>query len=135
MSLSNVKGKLLNRVVLCVEDEPLISKMYKKGLRVAGAEVISAVDGCDGLSALEIQNIDIILLDLEMPNLNGFEVLQKLRKDPRFYKIPVIVLSNSSSLNTEKGRNSLEKMGNVHVFLKCDLSLEALINRIVSLLN
>ena len=81
------------RRVLLVDDEPSIVKMVAKRLEVAGYEVLTAMDGEAGLEAAKTQSPDLVILDLMLPKLNGFEVCSLLKKDPRSQGIPVIMLS------------------------------------------
>ena len=82
--------------VLLVEDEPFLSGMYQTKLGLEGFEVVAAVDGEDALVKIKDGKYDIVLLDIMMPKLNGFEVLKYIRKDSSagVSKVPVIMLSN-----------------------------------------
>lgn len=68
--------------VLCIEDEHFISELYARALTKAGYQVDVQLDGQKGLAAAQIDQYDIILLDLMIPNITGIEVLRTLR-DPR----------------------------------------------------
>ncbi|MFH1667767.1 MAG: response regulator, partial [Candidatus Komeilibacteria bacterium] len=68
--------------------------MYATKLEVEGFEVISALDGKKGLQLLQKNKPNLILLDLLMPEMNGFEVLQKIKEDQEAKDIPVIILTN-----------------------------------------
>lgn len=121
--------------ILCIEDEHLISSMYKKGLELAGANVVVAIDGVEGLEVLKSQEFSIILLDLEMPNLNGFETLVKLKSDTVYKEIPTIILSNASALAEVSSVSWLRSMGVDEVLLKCNVSISNLVNHISGLLG
>lgn len=79
-----------NRKILIVDDEPALVKVIGIKLRVSGYEVITALNGHEALSLIRSEKPDIVLLDVIMPGMNGFEVLQKLRV---FSKLPVITVS------------------------------------------
>lgn len=79
--------------ILVIDDEPMVIRMATDGLTAKGFTVVSAPNGYEGLIAARSEKPDLILLDIEMPDLNGHEVLARLRKDERTKDIPVIHLS------------------------------------------
>src|SRR5581483_7500389 len=81
--------------VLLVDDEPSVRQMGSALLKSQGYEVLSAEDGFEGLAALKQSLPDIIISDLRMPNMNGFEFLSVVRR--RFPNIPVIAISGEFS--------------------------------------
>lgn len=92
--------------ILLVEDEPFLSGMYQTKLKIAGYDVTAAGDGEEALEKLEKGSFDMILLDIMMPKLNGFEVLNNIRnnKNKQLAKIPVIILTNlGQKTDIEKG--------------------------------
>jgi len=82
------------KILLLVEDDFFLRSLMTKKLTLEGYEVIEAENGRIALNELEKNNIDLILLDLIMPEVDGFEVLETISKNPELIKIPVIVLSN-----------------------------------------
>ena len=80
--------------VLIIEDEQTIHKMLVEKFILEGFDVLSAIDGVEGLSLALSKHPDIILLDMIMPRMDGIEVLKELRKDPWGKNVPVLVLSN-----------------------------------------
>ena len=81
--------------ILLVEDDPLLREVGKLLLAAQGYEVLCAEDGFEGLAALKQSLPDIIISDLRMPNMNGFEFLSVVRR--RFPTIPVIAVSGEFS--------------------------------------
>jgi len=79
--------------VLVIEDDPLISEMVTKNLRLEGYRVEAARDGEEGLRKLREAPPDLVLLDVLLPRLDGWEVLTQLRDDPQGREIPVIMLT------------------------------------------
>jgi CheY-like chemotaxis protein len=79
--------------ILVVEDEPENRLLIGMVLSTEGYQVIPAVDGADALARMAQELPDLILLDLMMPQMNGFEVLERLRADPATVSVPVIVLT------------------------------------------
>ncbi|MFA5954853.1 MAG: response regulator [Patescibacteria group bacterium] len=84
------------RAVLLVEDDVPIAEMYAAELSLSGFDVVVANDGQAGLVAAVTNKPDIILLDIILPELDGYEVLKKLRGSEKTRDIPVILLSNLS---------------------------------------
>lgn len=82
--------------ILIVEDEPAICEMYRLKLTLSGFNVITAVNGQEGLALCETEKPTLILLDLKMPVMNGEEMLAKLRKKDWGAAIKVIILTNIS---------------------------------------
>jgi len=82
--------------VLFVEDDPSVAQMYKLKLELDGYDVEVASDGEKALEAARTNPPDIVFLDIRLPKLDGFGVLEALRKDPRTERLPVVILSNHS---------------------------------------
>lgn len=83
------------RTVCLIEDETDVREIYTIGLTAENLNILTAKDGSDGLALIRAEHPDVILLDLQMPVMNGFEVLRALAEDKSISKIPVIVLSNT----------------------------------------
>ena len=81
--------------VLIVEDEELIGDLLQKKFRQEGYYASVARDGEAALKQIREERPDIVLLDIVLPRLNGFEVLEELKKDEALRQIPVIIISNS----------------------------------------
>ena len=79
--------------VLVVDDEPHIRRMLSMVLGAEGFTVKTASDGASGLRALEGGRVDLVVLDLVMPDANGLEILARIRTDQRLKSIPVIILT------------------------------------------
>lgn len=79
--------------VLVIDDSPDVHRLLKARLRQEEIEIVSAESGEKGLEALKAQRPDLILLDLDMPTMDGFEVLRAIKDNPDTVHIPVIVLS------------------------------------------
>ena len=81
--------------ILLVEDEEIMISLLQKKLTKEGYEISVARDGEEGLKAMREVKPDLILLDIIMPKMGGFEVMTEMQKDKTLAKIPVIVISNS----------------------------------------
>ncbi|MBI4537648.1 MAG: response regulator [candidate division NC10 bacterium] len=88
--------------ILCVDDDPLIRQMFGDILRFRGYGVLEASDGEAALQVAEREPPDLILLDIMMPGIDGFEVCRRLKADPNLRSIPVVILTamNDPALNT-----------------------------------
>ena len=82
------------RSVLFVEDDAFLARIYAKTFEDGGFEVRLASNGEDGLKLAARDRQDLIILDILLPGIDGFEVLEKLKADPATKDVPVIVLSN-----------------------------------------
>lgn len=118
--------------ILFIEDESVLQKTFEKALRAEGYDIISALDGEGGLKLAQTQKPDLILLDLILPRLNGFEVLKKLKEDPQTKEIPVIILTNL------EGMSDIDKaleLGATTYLVKVNYSLEEVIKKIKKILG
>ncbi len=79
--------------VLLAEDDPDIRHLISTKLRRSGFDVIETVDGAEALAAARRDHPDLILLDVRMPRLSGFEVLRELRADPGTAALPILILT------------------------------------------
>lgn len=81
--------------ILLVEDEEIINELLQKKLTQEGYEVTVARDGEEGLRLMREIKPDLVLLDIIMPKMDGFQVMEEMQKDEELKKIPVIIISNS----------------------------------------
>lgn len=96
------KNKSINIVI--VEDDVFLADLYKTKFALEGFKTTVAYDGEKGLEIIEKNQPDIILLDLVLPKLTGFEVLEKIKAQDKLKKIPVLLLTNlSQKSDVEKG--------------------------------
>jgi CheY-like chemotaxis protein len=109
--------------ILLAEDDRFLRKAAAATLRRQGFEVCSAADGEEALYLAQIVLPDLILLDLIMPKLHGFEVLRRLKQNPATANIPVIVLSN---LGQESDIQQALESGASAYYIKANLSLQDL---------
>ncbi len=112
--------------IVLVEDDLFVSKAYLFFLRNAGFTVAHVDNGLHVLDTVKKEKPDIILLDLIIPGLNGFEVLTKLKKSPH-KKIPVIVVSN---LGQESDEKTCRQIGAIDYIIKSNISMPEVIERI-----
>ena len=87
---------MANARILIVEDDEFLLTMYQTKLNLENFEVLTALNGMQGVKIAQKELPDLILLDLNLPEMNGFEVLANLKHDKVTQDIPVIVLTNYS---------------------------------------
>jgi len=113
--------------IVLADDEQFIAIAYKDGLERAGYDITVAHNGAEALEAVKSTKPDLVLLDLIMPKLNGFEVLKAIKADPAIKDIPVIILSNLSQPTDE---TEARQSGALDFIVKADISLKDLVERI-----
>ena len=84
--------------ILVIDDEPIYHQMIDHALRPLGYEVYFALDGMQGLNAASALEPDVVITDVMMPGMSGYEVARQLRKNPRFTLTPILVLTSRSEL-------------------------------------
>lgn len=118
--------------ILIIEDDSFISDMYKIKLESEGFEVSVAADGVQGLEAAGKENPDLILLDIVMPKMDGFTVLQNLKEKPEVQNIPVIMLTNLGQKDSvEKGL----KLGAADYIIKAHFTPLEVVDKVKAFLN
>lgn len=115
------------KTILLADDEQFVLVAYKDGLEHAGYTVVLAHDGAETLEIMRSAPPDLVLLDIIMPKLNGFEVLQSAKADPALAGIPIAVFTNLSQISDEQEARGL---GAVDFIVKADVSLNDLLARI-----
>lgn len=81
--------------ILIIEDEELLYNLLRKKLTDEGYDVSVSEDGQKGLDSMRENIPDLVLLDIVMPNKDGFEVMEEMQKDDKLKNIPIIIISNS----------------------------------------
>jgi len=114
--------------ILLIEDEQIMFDLLQKKLRGEGYEVSIAKDGEEGLRAMREVKPDLILLDIVMPKIGGFEVMEEMQKEPELKKIPIIVISNSGQ-PVELDR--AQKFGARDWLIKTEFDPQEVINKVV----
>lgn len=120
-----------NQTVLIVEDELPFRQIYRDILRLDGYNVLEAEDGEEGLQIIGQQKPDLILLDLVMPKVSGFDVLTKVKGDPELKNIPVVVYS---ILNDKAEIDRAMKMGANDFTIKGETPAREVLAKIKALL-
>ena len=90
----------MSKAILTVDDSRTMRDMLKVALTQAAYEVVQAVDGVDGLEVLKTLRPSVIITDINMPRLDGFGFIERVRGNPCFSTVPILVLTTES--DTEK---------------------------------
>ena len=118
--------------VFIVEDDPFLSEMYVTKLLQEKFEVEAAGDGKAALKKIKALKPDLILLDIVLPKMDGFEVLQKIKKDPELAKIKIIALTNlGQKEEVEKGL----RLGADDYIIKAHFTPSEVIAKVRAVLN
>lgn len=104
--------------ILLVEDEPLLVELYRERLEQEPIHLLIAEDGKTALQLAGKNSIDLILLDILLPVINGFEVLRQLKANLKTRNIPVIVLTNLGSEQTDKDKQLALSLGAIDYLVK-----------------
>jgi two-component system sensor histidine kinase and response regulator WspE len=88
---------MAEKVICIIDDNDDIRDIYRMKFKNEGFETVLASNGLDGLELIRTHHPGVVLLDIEMPKMNGIEVLQHIKADPSIQDIPVIILSNVDS--------------------------------------
>lgn len=92
-------------LILTVDDSPSMRKMVSFTLTGAGYQVVEAIDGVDAFEKAQIQAFDLVLTDQNMPRLDGLGLTRKLREQPHYKSVPILMLTTESSdLMKQAGR-------------------------------
>lgn len=121
-----------NVVVLIVEDDTFLANIYKTKFEMEGFKVIVSDNGEDGLADVKRKKPDIVLLDILLPKMDGFTVLQKLKADADVKDIPVILLTNLGQKDdVEKGL----ELGAVDYLIKAHFKPSETVDKVKKVLS
>ena len=94
--------------ILVIDDDPGMIKLLEKWLKVAGKEVIGALSGKSGLKRAKEESLDLILIDLMLPDIGGVEIAQKLKAEAATQNIPLIFISAYIGLENDRGDEKID---------------------------
>jgi len=84
----------MKKVILIADDSPTIRKFITISLKMNGFDILSASDGMEALELLPKKKIDLVITDLNMPNVDGFELIKTIRENSEYKEVPIIILSS-----------------------------------------
>jgi len=114
--------------ILIVEDEEILSDLLQKRLKKEGYGVLLARNGEEGLKMIKETEPDLVLLDIIMPKMSGFQVMEEMNKEENLKKIPVIIISNSGQ-PVEIGR--AQELGAKDWLIKTEFDPEEVLKKVV----
>lgn len=118
--------------ILVVEDDKFLRELLIEKLINSGIHVLGAVDGKEAFKTLETVTPELIALDLILPDINGFEILAKIRGNPKTAKIPVLILSN---LDQKEDMDRANALGVSGFMIKANFSLGEIVAKINSIIG
>lgn len=121
--------------ILLIEDDPMLTELYQTKLEMEGYQVTVATDGEQGVSRAKEVLPQLILLDIMLPKLNGFEVLKILKKTKETAKIPVIVLTNLGGEKADTDKKLALSLGAQEFLVKTFHLPDDIVGKIRSVLN
>lgn len=118
--------------ILVVEDDKFLRELIARKLEKEGYQIVEAVDGEDALKKVKNEKPDLVLLDLILPSIDGFEVLSKIKEDISVAQIPVIVLSNlGQKEDVDKGL----KLGAVDYLIKAHFTPGEIVEKVKKIIK
>ncbi len=122
--------------ILLVEDDPFISDIYSRSFSKENFKVDMAVDGQMALEKIRDNPPDLLVLDIDLPKINGCEILKKLRSEPKTKNLKVIVLSNYPDKDINKKYNiNLDSFGIIKHFLKIEAPVDQIVREVKEILK
>lgn len=113
--------------IVWVEDDKFLSGMIASRLGPTGAALVNVADGANAVDVIKQEKPDMVVLDLLMPNVDGFTILQRVKSEDSIKSIPVIVLSN---LGQKEEIERCKKLGAEEFIVKASIGLDEIIPRI-----
>ena len=121
-----------SKKILIVEDDKFLRELMSQKLVKEEYDVSQAIDGEEGIKKIKEEKPDLVLLDLILPGIDGFEVLSQMKEDPILALIPVIILSNlGQKEDIERGL----KLGAVDYLIKAHFTPGEIIEKVKSVLK
>ncbi|KKR48710.1 MAG: Response regulator receiver protein [Candidatus Magasanikbacteria bacterium GW2011_GWC2_40_17] len=125
-------AKTRKKIILIVEDDEILLRALYLLFHNSGYTIASATDGDSALKMAQRLKPDLVLLDLLLPKMNGFDVLRDMKADPNLKNIPVVVLSNLGDVSDiEKAKG----LGAFDYYVKANTELSSLEEKIKSVLG
>jgi len=122
----------IQKNILIVEDDPFFSMILKGRMEKQGFAVRQAFDGEQALTMAREQAPDLIILDLIIPKLSGFEFLETIFSDPQLNRVPVVVASN---LGQESDIEKAKQLGVLDYYVKVRTSVDDLVKILTNIIN
>ena len=121
----------MDKKILLIEDDPVSRKFMELILQKEGFQVMTAVNGLEGLRKARTESPDLLVLDVMLPGLDGFEICYRLRSEPDTTKLPILILSAKGQ---DSDRDAALKVG-ANAFLSKPVDRLVLFSKVTELLN
>ncbi len=118
--------------IVWVEDDKFLVSLISKRISETGATLVQVTDGAKAFESIKAEKPSIVILDLLMQNLDGFEILKQLKADPATKSIPVLVLSN---LGQKEEIEKAHELGAVKFVVKASIGLDGIIPEIEKIIR
>jgi len=122
----------MDKKILIIEDDHFLSSLMKARLEKEGFTTLQAFDGEEAFNLLKQNRPDLIVMDLIMPKVSGFELLENISADPQISRVPVMVLSN---LGQDSDIDKVKRLGATQYFVKVQTSIDDLVVKVKELLK
>ncbi len=124
------RGK--SKSILVVDDSLTVREVERKLLENNGYRVSTAIDGVDGFNTLQRESFDLVITDVDMPRMNGIQLVEKIKSDPRYKDIPVMIVSYK---DREEDRLRGLNAGANYYLTKSSFHDESLVNAVIDLIG
>lgn len=123
----NQKKEGAKKAIFVVEDDVFLVKVYKVKFEDLGVAVWVATDGAEALAFLEREPPNVVLLDIMLPGMSGFDVLAAMKKNERWKNVPVLILSN---LGQEQDLERGKALGAKEYIVKANVKIDEVVERV-----
>jgi DNA-binding response OmpR family regulator len=118
---------VMPKKILIIEDDKFLAKMLSRSLESEKYEVTLAGNGKEGLGKILQNGIDLVLLDVMLPDMDGFDLLEKIRGEVKVRELPIIIISNlGQPEDVQRGKS----LGAKDYLIKSDLSLDEILEKV-----
>ncbi len=121
----------MSRLILVVDDSATVRKFVATALSLKGFRVMTASDGLEALEKMPQETVDLVITDLNMPDMDGFEFIKSLRETSQYQELPIVILS---SMTDDRHKNHGLSLG-AHSFLEKPFSVEEVQQEVSKLLK
>jgi DNA-binding response OmpR family regulator len=121
----------MDKKILLIEDDPVSRKMMELILNKEGFQVLTSANGLEGLRKARTESPDLLILDVMLPGLDGFEICYRLRGDPDTARLPILILSAKGQ---DSDRNAALQVG-ASAFLPKPVDRQVLLSKVAELLK
>ena len=130
--MTNLREKNSKRKILLIEDDELIVEIYTAQFKKAGFSIESASDGEKAFKKLKENKYDLLLLDIVLPNLTGFELLKRIKNNKEINKAKILILSN---LGQKTDVERAENLGAIKYLIKAHYTPSEVVQEVIEILK